>query len=53
MIRAQAHAESLGAEIEACHPYELFGEYEPGPPEYYVFKVRFFEAIPASWDLCI
>ena len=56
MNRAQTHAEALNTEIDAWlnrHPYELFGEYEPGPPEYYVFKVRFFEPIPALWGLLL
>jgi hypothetical protein len=56
MNRAQAHAEALNEEIDAWldrHPYELFGEYEPGPPEYYVFKVRFFEPIPATWGILL
>lgn len=54
--RAKAHAEALDAEIEAWmnrHPYELFGEYEAGPPEYYVFKVRFFEDIPPEWGILL
>ena len=54
--RAQAHAEALGSEIQAWfarHPYEVFGEYQPGPPELYVFKVRFLEEIPASWGIIL
>lgn len=50
--RAQEHAEALNVEIDAWldrHPYEVFGEYEPGPPEKYVFRVRFFQDIPATW----
>lgn len=54
--RAKAHAESLDAEIQSWfdnHPYDVFGEYEPGPPEQYVFKVRFLEGIPASWGIVL
>jgi hypothetical protein len=54
--RAQTHAEALDAEIKAWfdnHPYAVFSEYKPGPPEQYVFKTRFFEAIPASWGITL
>jgi hypothetical protein len=46
----------LDAEIKAWfkgHPYDVFGEYEPGPPEQYVFKTRFLEAIPATWGIIL
>jgi hypothetical protein len=54
--RAQAHAEALHAEIDAWfrrHPYEVFGEYNPGPPEQYVFKARFLEAVPPEWGIIL
>jgi hypothetical protein len=54
--RAQAHAEALYAEVDAWfirHPYEVFGEYEPGPPEHYVFKARFLEPVPSHWGIIL
>jgi hypothetical protein len=54
--RAEAHAEALNREVDAWlgrHPYATFGEYEPGPPEKYLFKVRFFEFIPAEWGVVL
>lgn len=56
MNRAQTHAEALLAEVRAWfdrNPYEVFGEYDPGPPEKYAFKVRFLEDIPATWGLLL
>jgi hypothetical protein len=54
--RAQTYAETLHREIDAWfmrHPYEIFGEYQPGPPEQYVFKVRFLEAVPPEWGIIL
>jgi hypothetical protein len=54
--RAQAHAETLNSEIDAwfkCHPYEVFGEYEPEPTPSYVFKVRFLEPVPSEWGIIL
>jgi hypothetical protein len=54
--RARAHAEALDSEVRAWfdrHPYEVFGEYEPGPPEQYAFKVRFLEAIPPELGIIL
>jgi len=54
--RAQGHARTLYAEIDAWfsrHPYEVFGQYEPGPPEAYVFKARFLELPPSEWGLIL
>jgi hypothetical protein len=54
--RARAHLETLDGEIAAWlaqKPYEVFGEYEPGPPEDYVFRVRFFAPVPPEWGLLV
>jgi hypothetical protein len=54
--RAQSYAETLNREIEAWlkrHPYTVFGEYEPGPPEQYLFKIRFLEPVPPEWGLLL
>jgi hypothetical protein len=56
MNRAQSHADDLQRESDAWfgrHPYELFGEYQPGPPERYVYRVRFFEGLPAEWGIIL
>ena len=50
------HAEALKSEIDAwlaSHPYGIYGEYEPGPPEAYVFRVRFLEPVPPSWAITL
>ncbi len=54
--RAQTHAHALNREIDAWlgqHPYGVFGEYEPGPPEQYVFRVRFLDPIPPEWAIAV
>jgi hypothetical protein len=54
--RAQAHAEALEREASAWfhdHPYGVIGEYHPGEPEQYVFKVRFLEPVPPSWAITL
>jgi hypothetical protein len=54
--RAQAYAKALHAEVDAWfmrHPYEVFGQYEPGSPEKYVFKARFLELPPSEWGLIL
>jgi hypothetical protein len=54
--RAQAYAKALHSEVDAWfmrHPYEVFGQYEPGPPEEYVFKARFLELPPSEWGLIL
>ncbi len=54
--RAQAYADVLNREIDAWfmrHPYEIFGQYEPGPPERYVFRARFLEVPPSEWGLIL
>lgn len=56
MNRAKFHADTLYSEIDAWfekHPYGVYGEYEPGPPEEYVFKVRFLEHVPATWSVLL
>lgn len=54
--RAQAYAEALEREIDSWferNPYEVYGQYEPGPPEEYVFRVRFLEAVPPEWGIIL
>jgi hypothetical protein len=54
--RAQAHLETLEREIKAWlakKPYAVFGEYEPGSPDQYVFRVRFFAPVPPEWGVLI
>jgi hypothetical protein len=54
--RANAHLETLQREIEswlAQKPYAVFGEYEPGTPDQYVFRVRFFAPVPPEWGVLI
>ena len=54
--RAREHADDLRTEIDAWfarHPYEVYGNYEPGPPEQYVFRVRFMEPVPPTWAITL
>jgi len=54
--RAQEHADALRADIGAWfarHPYEVYGVYEAGPPEEYVFRVRFLEPVPPTWAIVL
>jgi hypothetical protein len=46
----------LEAEVDAWfeeHPYEVFSEYHAGPPEQYLFKVRFLQDIPSIWGITL
>ena len=48
--------EALQREVEAWRarkPYEVFGEHNPGAPDEYVFRLRFFEPIPREWGLLV
>jgi hypothetical protein len=50
------HADTLKRAIDlwlAAHPYGVYGEYQPGPPEQYVFKVRFLDPIPPTWAITL
>lgn len=50
------HAHTLERAVDAWfggHPYGVFGEYQPGPPEQYVFKVRFLDPIPPTWAITL
>jgi hypothetical protein len=54
--RAQAHAETLNRDVQTWfehHPYGVFGEYEPGTPEQYVFRVRYLDPIPPDWAIAL
>jgi hypothetical protein len=54
--RAKEHAQALERERDAWlarKPYGVFGEYDPGPPEQYIFKVRFFEPIPEHFGVVL
>jgi len=54
--RAQVHADALNRDTAAWlarHPYGIYGEYEPGPPEQYVFRVRFLEHVPPDWAITL
>ena len=54
--RANAHLKTLQREVEAWlakKPYAIFGEYDPGPPDQYVFRVRFFAPVPPDWGVLI
>jgi hypothetical protein len=56
MNRAKEHGETLKREIDAWFdrkPYEVFGEYQTGPPEEYIFRVRFFEEVPPGWSVIL
>jgi hypothetical protein len=50
------HARTLEQAVDewfSRHPYGVFGQYEPGPPEQYVFKVRFLDPIPPTWAITL
>jgi hypothetical protein len=54
--RANAHLQTLQLEIEtwlAQKPYAVFGKHEPGSPDQYVFRVRFFAPVPPEWGILI
>jgi hypothetical protein len=54
--RAEGYAETLKRDINAWfarRPYEVFGEYDAGPPESYVFRVRFLEPAPPEWGIVL
>ena len=53
---ANDRLEALKADVEAWfkqQPYGIIGEYEPGPPEKYVFSFRLFDPPPPRWGLLI
>ena len=50
------HADAVKQSIDrwlADRPYGVYGEYQPGPPEQYVFKVRFLDPIPPTWAITL
>lgn len=54
--RANAHLQALELEIETWltqKPYAVFGKHEPGSPDQYVFRVRFFAPVPPEWGILI
>jgi hypothetical protein len=54
--RANAYAKALESEIDNWfkrQPYETFGDFQPGPPEEYFFRIRFFELPPSEWGLIL